>query len=412
MRVLYVDGVGPFGGASRSLYEVVRAMPEGSVEPLFVVQRGTILDFYGPLASDVIATRGLTRFDNTRYGHYRGARWLVLLRELAHAPYTLIALLRARRRWGHVDVVHANEVTEILPALLAKRLFRAPLVVHVRSLQRAGDRSLRTRWVESRLRDAVDVVVAIDENVRATLPRDVPVDVIHNSFTAAHAASPDPALLERLAPLRSGALIVGFVGNLHLSKGLYDLLEAARLVRDAGRDVEFVVVGGTTRSDKGLKGRLLTQMGFAQNVHAEVAQRIEAAGLTDCFHLLGPTKDIQRVYERIDVLCFPSHFDAPGRPVFEAAFSGVPSIVAVTRPMPDTLVDGVTGVAVPARDPARLAQAILHFADDRAAVARMGLAARALAERNFDPRRNAARLLAVYTRLARARRVRSRRSAP
>jgi glycosyltransferase involved in cell wall biosynthesis len=60
-------------------------------------------------------------------------------------------------------------------------------------------------------------------------------------------------------------------------------------------------------------------------------------------------------------VCFPSHFDAPGRPVFEAAFFGVPSIAAVTQPMGDTIVDGVTGLAVRPREPRQLAEAILSL---------------------------------------------------
>src|SRR5687767_10881576 len=67
MKVLYVDGDGPFGGASRSLFEVVRAFPKGSVDPHFVAARGTALSVYRQVAKDVVVTRGLTRFDNTRY---------------------------------------------------------------------------------------------------------------------------------------------------------------------------------------------------------------------------------------------------------------------------------------------------------------------------------------------------------
>ena len=63
LKILYIDGVGPFGGASRSLYEAMNAFPPDSVERYFVIQKGTVLDFYGRVAKDVIATKGLTRFD-------------------------------------------------------------------------------------------------------------------------------------------------------------------------------------------------------------------------------------------------------------------------------------------------------------------------------------------------------------
>ena len=401
MRVLYIDGDGPFGGASRSLFEAVRALPAGSVEAYFVAARGTALDFYKQVAKDVVTTRGMTKFDNTRYSHYRGVRWLVLLRELFHFPFTIAALVAAKRRWGNVDVIHVNEAVYIIPALIAKRIFGAPLVVHVRSLERVNEHSLRCRWLNARLARDADAVVAINENTRATLPRGISVDVIQNSFTAKSAPQADSVLVRKLDSLRPTSLKVGFVGNLHYSKGLFEMLEAAKILRAAGRDVEFILVGGVTTADKGLKAWALARAGLAQNVEAELHARNRAADLTDSFHLFGSTLDIKRVYDRVDVLCFASHYDAPGRPVFEAAFSSVPCIVAVDNPRADTLINGETGLAIPARDPQRLAQAILHFADNPAEIKRMGANARKLAESNFDPATNARRLFGVYSRVAR-----------
>jgi glycosyltransferase involved in cell wall biosynthesis len=402
LKVLYIDGVGPFGGASRSLYEAMSAFPEGSVDRYFVMQRGTALDFYGKLASDVIATRGLTRFDDTRVGHYRGVRWLVPIREALYFPFTVIALLRARRRWPRIDLIHVNEITEIIPGLIAKALFRAPMVVHTRSLLRIASRSRRTRWLHERLRKSVDAVVAIDEGVRATLPADVRVDVIHNSFTATPTGQPDPAYLAQFDGLRPSAFKVGFVGNLHRVKGLPELLEAARIVKAAGEDVQFLIVGGTTTAEGGLYRWLLNKLGLGQDLHSSVPQTVKDYGLEEDVRLLGATTDIQRVYPRMDVIAFPSQSDAPGRPVFEAAFYGVPSIVAVRTPRDDTLAHGETGLAIPEPDPKLLAEAIIYFAHNRSEAKRMGANAKALAERNFRPEVNAATLHALYRRVVEA----------
>lgn len=402
IKILYIDGDGPFGGASRSLFEAVRALPAESVEPYFVAARGTALDFYAQVAKEVVTTRGMTKFDNTRYSHYRGMRWFILLREIFHFPFTIAALLNARKQWKQVDLIHVNEAVYIIPALIAKRIFRAPLVVHVRSLERMDGCSTRTRWLNATLAREADAVVAINENTRATLPDALPVDVIHNSFTAKRAPKPDLDILRKLDALRPSSLKVGFVGNLHHSKGLFDMLDAAKLIREAGRDVEFLVVGGETSESKGFKAWALARAGLAQNVQLELLARVDLEGLSNCFHLLGPTLDIKCVYDRIDVLLFPSHYDAPGRPVFEAAFSSVPCIVSVSNPRADTLVHGETGLAIPAQNPSKLAEAILYFADNPGEVKRMGANAKQLAESNFDPAINARKLLAVYTRVLQA----------
>ena len=399
IRVLYIDGDGPFGGASRSLFEAVRALPAGEVEPYFAASRGTALDVYRQVAKDAVSTRAMSKFDNTLYSHYRGIRWLILLRELFHIPFSIAAMVWAYRKFKNVDLVHLNEVVYIFPALIAKRLFGVPLVVHVRSLTAHDMRSKRTRWLTRTLAREAAAVIAINHNTRATLSADLPVEIIQNSFTAKLAPKQDAHILAKLDALRPGSLKVGFVGNLHHSKGLYEMIEAAKILRQSGRDVEFVVVGGVTLQDKGLKAWLLARAGLAQNVEADLGELIVQEGLAECFHLLGATFDIKCVYDRLDVLLFPSHYDAPGRPVFEAAFSGVPSIVAVSNPYPDTLVDGETGIAIPAKDPKALADAILHFADYPEEVQRMGENARKLAESNFDPATNARRLLGVYQRV-------------
>ena len=118
--------------------------------------------------------------------------------------------------------------------------------------------------------------------------------------------------------------------------------------------------------------------------------------LRDRVHLVGFTAEIARAYRHMDVLCFPSHYDAPGRPIFEAAFFGVPSIVAVREPRADTLVHGETGLAIAPRSADQLAAAIERMATDRNATRRMGDAARQMAEHNFSVQRNASRLLGVY----------------
>jgi hypothetical protein len=191
------------------------------------------------------------------------------------------------------------------------------------------------------------------------------VDVIHNAFSPQAASGVDAALEARLHSLRPESFKVGFVGNLLRVKGIHELVEAARITRERGVDVEFLVVGDDAAPSRGLKARVVKALGLAQNVRAEVEAALDRHALRDRFHLLGFSAEIGRAYRRMDVLCFPSHYDAPGRPIFEAAFFGVPSIVAVRRPRADTLVDGVTGLAFTPGDAVALADAIERLARDR-----------------------------------------------
>lgn len=397
IRVLYIDGDGPLGGASRSLFEAVGNLPEGTVHACFFATRGTALKFYSQVASDIITVRGMPKFDNTRYGYYRGIRWLILMREFFYLPFMLAGLFKAKRKWKAFDVIHVNEFVYIFPALLAKWIYSAKLVVHVRALSRKDEKSLRTRLINWIFKRWVDRIIAIDGNVRATLSYDLAVDIINNSFTPVADNVPEANVVDFFASLPGNHLKVGFVGNVHYSKGIVEILEAAKILSKAKKQVDFVIVGGGTNNDKGLKAWLLARFGLAQNAGSDIGELVEAGSLTRSFHMLGPTLNIKYVYDRIDVLLFPSHFDAPGRPVFEAGFSSVPSIVAVTNPTPDTFIDGETGLAIPAKNARSLAEAILFFQDNPAERVRMGSGAHELAIRNFSPAVNSRKLFEVYS---------------
>tara|TARA_R100001244_G_scaffold6593_18_gene8067 strand:+ start:6417 stop:7679 length:1263 start_codon:yes stop_codon:yes gene_type:complete len=399
LRVLIIDGVGMFGGASRSLFESMRGFRE-PVDRLFLVQKGSANSYYRPYGSDMIAVRGITRFDNSRASHYRGARWLVLGREIAYLPWTIFGLLKAKRRWKSVDLIHVNEVMEILPGILAKILFRAPMIVHVRSLIWTDRTKMRVRLLDYLLRRYADAVVAIDEDNRVRLNPKLRSEVIHNSLDHVNMPTGSDVPNEALSHIPPDAFVVGFIGNLHAGKGVFELLEAAEIVRKAGANVHFLIVGSSQRSDGGTVWTILNRLGLAQEQEAAFTASLEQKNLTPYFHFAGHTANIAPWIEAMDVLTFPSHFDACGRPVFEAAFFGRPSIVAVATPKDDTLQNGITGIAIARPDPHLLADAILELAADPKRTREMGRAARALAHANFTPEINSAKLLNLYKRVA------------
>lgn len=402
LRILYIHPIGAFGGASRSLLELLGGFPPDAVEARLVMPHGQAADLFEQQGYLVVRARGITQFDCTRFGHYRGLRWLILARELYYLPFTVWALWRARRLWRDIELIHVNEITALLSALVAKALFRRPLVVHVRSVQQDRGIPLRRGLVAGLLHRYADAVIAIDQTVRESLPALIDASVVHNGFTPARDAEEPAAIVQLRERLHVGSLRVGMVGNLLSLKGVFDFLEAARLSLEQGANVDFVLVGSNPRQLAGIRGAALAVLGFARDVEADVDRYVAQHSLGERVHRIPFTRAISAVYRCLDVICFPSHLDAVGRPVLEAAWFGVPSIAAVDEPRPDTFVPGGTGVRVPARDPAALAAAVVQLAADRAAVRRMGDAALDLARQNFDSRKNAQRVLEIYASLVRA----------
>ena len=386
LRVLYLHPFGAYGGATKSLSEMVAALPAGSVSGVAITPAGVAARSLEAAGLQTLHVSGLAQWDDTRFGHYRGLRWLILLRELAYWPSSIMSILRARRR-GPFDLVHCNEVTALLPGLFAKWWLKAPLVVHVRSLQRGAAGGRISAWLLGRLRCGADAVVAIDEAVRRTLPQDLPVTVIHNGMRV-------PADL----PVRAadGTFTVAIIGVLHRAKGVYEFVEAASILRDRGVAVKFAVVGENIRRLSGLRGWLLRKLDLARDVRADLEAYVTRHGLHDRVELIGFVADIRTVYSRIDAVCFPSHLDAPGRPVFEAALFGLPTVVAMRDPTHDVIVSGVTGLCIAEPTPAAIADAIQSLASDRTKAQRMGAKARELALTRFESSLSAARMLELY----------------
>ncbi len=367
-------------------------MPSGAIEGFVLAPPGVASESLHRVGLTVLPVRGLSQWDDTRFGHYRGARWLILLRELAYWPGSLLALRRAARH-GPYDVIHCNEITALLLGLMAKRMLRTPLLVHVRSLQRDGGDSRITAWLQGLLGRHADAVVAIDEAVRRTLPASLPVEIIHNGMKL-------PAEMPDRLQTPARPFCVGIIGVLHRSKGVYELLEAARLLRDRGVPLRVKVVGANARALSGLRGWALRKLDFARDVRAELEAFVNLHGLQEVVEFTGFIPDIRPVYSQLDAVCFPSHLDAPGRPVFEAALFGLPTIVAMRQPTADVIVHGETGLCIAEPAPAAIAEAIETLAKDPARAHQMGLRAREMAAGRFDSRVCAARMVALYQRLA------------
>jgi glycosyltransferase involved in cell wall biosynthesis len=392
LRVLYLHSSAKFGGSSKSLIEMFKALPGGEVEGTILCPRGQAADAFRDAGMRVVGVRGVSQWDETLYGHYRGLRWLVLLRELLLLPSTLLGLWRVRRL-GRFDLIHANEINLAYLGGLASRWSKVPLVVHVRCVMRGEAGDARTRHVEHYLQRRAAAVIAIDETVRRSMPDRLQVDVVHNGMDVS-GSDAAPRLRQPGDRLR-----VAIIGLLIRPKGVYEFVEAARLCTEAGIDAEYWIVGENVRPLTGISGWLLKRLGLSLDVRADLDAFIARHGLGDRVLFKGFVRDVRQVYRDIDLLCFVSYYDAPGRPVFEAALFGKPSIVCVRNPTPDTVIDGETGICLDTPDPRRIADAIATIAASPEAAVRMGANGLALARQNFDIRRNAARVLGIYRRV-------------
>jgi glycosyltransferase involved in cell wall biosynthesis len=102
------------------------------------------------------------------------------------------------------------------------------------------------------------------------------------------------------------------------------------------------------------------------------------------------------IYSALDVVVFPSHLRGIGRPGFEAAACGRPVVATTTTGNSEIVVDGMTGLLVPQKNPPKLAEAIIRLLNDKDLREKMGKAGLLHAKENFDYRKNARRVMALY----------------
>jgi glycosyltransferase involved in cell wall biosynthesis len=105
------------------------------------------------------------------------------------------------------------------------------------------------------------------------------------------------------------------------------------------------------------------------------------------------------IYAAADVYVATSSADNLPLTVMEAMACGIPVIGVAVGGMADIVKDGETGRLITSRDPATLAQALEWVLADEPRRRRLGVAARALIEREYTLARQATRYAALYQQL-------------
>ena len=311
-------------------------------------------------------------------------------------PYmdAFAADLAVQWREERPDVVHAHFWMSGHAALMAARELGIPVVhtfhalgVVKRRYQGEMDTSPAERiGIEKEILRRADHVVATcsDEvfelvrmgGVRGRLTV-VPCGVDLGLFT------PDG----RRARRRPGRKRIVCVGRLVERKGIGNAISALAALPDT----ELVIAGGPPRAQLDADPEARRLRALAEQ--AGIADRVELRGRMD-------RADVAALLRSADaVVCVP-WYEPFGIVPLEAMACGTPVVASAVGGMIDSVVDGVTGVHVPPRDPERLAEALAPLLADPERCARYGSAGVDRARRRFGWPRIAAATLDVYARVA------------
>jgi glycosyltransferase involved in cell wall biosynthesis len=180
------------------------------------------------------------------------------------------------------------------------------------------------------------------------------------------------------------AVVVGFIGRRVRDKGIVELAEAWRTVRELQPNAYLLVVGPSEPQDP-------------------VPEDVEQALVRDPrVRVTGYVDDILTVYAVMDVLTLPTYREGFPISLLEAAALALPVVATRVTGCTDAVIDGVTGTLVPTHDAEGLAQAIAAYLDQPELRTRHGQAARSRVLHEYQPEDILEATYAAFTRLLKA----------
>ena len=282
-------------------------------------------------------------------------------------------------------IVHTHAWGTLIEGLTAARLAGVPIVVHGEhgTLQLRHRQRILQRYAWSR----VDRVHSVSTRLAERMAHEVGfppdrIQTIHNGVDLSRFRGAISAADARHAlALPVDGPIVGAVGRLVPVKDHVSLVEAiARMGRDGARATAVIAGEGPLRGT--------------------IEARASALGVTEQIRLLGHRQDVDVVLAALDVFVLPSRSEGLNNTILEAMAAGIPVVATRVGGADEMVIDGETGVLVPAASPEALATALRRLLSDGALRTAMGRAGRSRAERDFDLAKTVRKYERLYTELA------------
>ena len=162
-----------------------------------------------------------------------------------------------------------------------------------------------------------------------------------------------------------------FISNLVASKGVLDLVEACRILKERGEAFSCRIIGNESRDIR----------------RTDLEDVISRAGLNGTVRYDGPLYG-QDKYDALDnagIFVFPSLDECFPLCVLEAMSHSLPVVTTNEGGIPDMVRHGVNGLICAKKDPEALADAVSKLIGDSGLRAEMGKRGRELYERCFTP---------------------------
>ena len=400
MKVVYLSPCGQFGGAEKSLLDILASLraakPDWELR-LIVAEDGPLVttsEALGVPSTVVPFPLALARIGDAGAGGPAGRRRsrLSLLRDMIWAGPAIVAYVRKLRRViceARPDLIHSNGFKMHVLGVWAKPA-HVPIIWHIHDYVRARPlmaHLLRHHAARCALAVANSQSVAAD--AKAACGKRLGIKTIYNGIDLDSFAPTGPALdldaLSGLAPATRETIKVGMLATLASWKGHETFLRAMAML-PADLPVRGYVTGGA-----------LYQTHGSQRSLSELTQLADTLGVSHRIGFTGFINEPAAAMRALDIVVHASTQPEPfGLVIAEGMACGRAVIVSEAGGASELIRAGTDALGHPPGNASLLAHCITRLATDARLRARLGRAGRHTAEQRFARARLATQLIPLY----------------
>ena len=177
--------------------------------------------------------------------------------------------------------------------------------------------------------------------------------------------------------------IIALVGRMLKDKGIYEFVNAAKILKENNIQAKFLLIGGVDNF-------------YSSSIDLKVLKKWNKQEIVEW---LGFVNNVDEILRNIDILCLPSYREGLPKALIEGAARGLPIITTNTVGCKDVVEDGKNGFLVPIKDSIALARVMSILVKDEDLRFKMGCESFKIASKKFSSSIIVDQTLEVYNEL-------------
>ena len=196
----------------------------------------------------------------------------------------------------------------------------------------------------------------------------------------------NPQLGAKFNVLSKNRYVITYLSSLYKTKGIIDTIKSVKYVTSKREDVEYKIAGPWRNQEP--------------ETQIECMKFLKVNNIENAVDFLGVVTGDEKVdlLVNTDIFVFPTYYPLEGHPnvVIEAMSAGCPVISTNHAAIPETVIDGESGILVEKQNPQALANAIIKLIENPELRIKMGKAGRERYEKFYTQEENIDNMIRVF----------------